>query len=90
MFQYTLVKTITIYTKVFSAFSDPIKDTNCRFLKFKLQTQYSISILLGEKMLHLTKSYVGLYTAFSQILKVPSNIYKINPHKLLESIVETI
>lgn len=53
MFRYLLVKSITISTKIFSAFSHPIEDTNCTdFFKFKLHTQHSNSILLGGKLLY--------------------------------------
>lgn len=96
MFQNPLVKTITISRKVFSAFSafiHLIKDTDCPEFS---NLNYKLSILLVfylTKILHLKKSDVGLlYTAFPQILKAPSNIYKINPHILLVlvSVVETI
>lgn len=91
MFQYTLVKTITISRKVFSAFSDPIKDTNCAdFSNLNDKLNILLVFYLGKNVSFKKKSDMGLYIAFSQILKVPSNIYKINPYKLLESIVEII
>lgn len=43
MFQYPLVKTITISRKVFSSFSHPIKYTNCADF---LNLNYELSILL--------------------------------------------